>query len=67
MPLTAWKRTENRHINTEKIFTETSGGCVIPVKRLIVKNILLGSLDTRIYKINSGLFGLVGAAEKKKS
>ena len=32
MPLTAWKYTErNRHRDRKKVFTGTSGGCVIPV------------------------------------
>ena len=33
MPPTAWKDTEgNRHRDRKKVFSEVSGGCVIPVR-----------------------------------
>ena len=33
MPLTAWKHTErNRHTDRKKYLSQTSGGCVIPVR-----------------------------------
>ena len=33
IPLTAWKHAErNRHRDRKKVFSEVSGGCVIPVR-----------------------------------
>ena len=32
MPLTAWKHTEGNRHRDKKVFSEVSGGCVIPAR-----------------------------------